>query len=244
MTMNTKAKSEPVVVDDLRALRDALDAPARAKKEAEDRAREAEERAAQDGLLTYARKIITDLAPAVAASAAWTATAVNLQDLVHTFGADTPIMRAHNHVNTGSGPVEDAARAVDAVERLVTELARPALLAPGRLQEIRTVLDQAAGRAESFDGVYAAWVKVREDAVLLCPPLLKLIYDLRRRWTPSEAERAVLARWQARLDAAAAALPRPVAPAPRRGVLGAVFDAVAPRPSARRPLVENLEDIE
>jgi hypothetical protein len=244
MTMTTK-KPEPVVVDDLRSLRAALDAPARERAAAEAREQEGEQRTRQDGALTYARKIAEKLETAVAASAAWDATPVDVQQLVRTFGADTPLLRAYDAVNSGSHPIADAARTAGEVAALVKELERPTLLPAGRLEAILKALEHAAGRADGFLGVYAGSIRVREDAVAQLVPVLKLHYALRRRWTPTEAERALLARWQQRLaDAAAAEARRPYTPPPARRIPGANFDAVQPAPSVRRPLVGNMEDIE
>jgi hypothetical protein len=242
--MATKdAKAQPAVVDDLRTLRDALDAPARAKAEAEAREREAEQRAYQDGLLNYARRIVTDLEPAVAAWAAWAAAPVDMQALRQTFGELVPVWRASDNVNTGSAPIADAARVAGEAAKLVTELARPGLLPPARLAAILTALERAAGSAEGFLAVYAGWVRVRRDSVALLPAIRTLLDTLERRWATSEEENALLARQQQRLAAAAKAMP-PIPPAaPRRGIPGADFDAAQPTTSRRPPLIENMEDL-
>jgi hypothetical protein len=238
--MATKdAKAQPAVVDDLRTLRDALDAPARAKAEAEAREREAEQRAYQDGLLNYARRIVTDLEPAVAAWAAWAAAPVDMQALRQTFGELVPVWRASDNVNTGSAPIADAARVAGEAAKLVTELARPGLLPPARLAAILTALERAAGHAEGFPAIYGAWTRVRQDGVALLPAIRTLLDTLERRWTPTAAELALLREQQQRLADAAKAMP-PIPPtAPRRAIPGADFDATAPAVSRRGPLLEN-----
>lgn len=236
--MATKTKSEP----DLRTLRDALDAPARAKADAEARAREAEQRTRQDALLAYARRIVTDLEPAAAAVAAWDAAPVNMPAFRATFGEGVPVGRAFDHVNSGSHPITDAARVAGEVDRLTTELAQPALLPAARLAAILTALDRAAGHAEGFIGVYAVWIRVREDAVALLPAIRALLDALERRWTPTATEHALLVQQQQRF--AAAAMPPTPPAAPRRGVSGARLDAPsAGQPVARRPMLETMEDL-
>jgi hypothetical protein len=122
----------------------------------------------------------------------------------------------------------------------VKELERPTLLPAARLAAILTALDDAAGHAEGFIGIYTNWIAVRQNAVAQLPPVLKLHYALRRRWQPTEAELALLARQQEHLaDAAAAEARRPYAPPAPRRVPGADFDAVAPRTSAPHRLLEN-----
>jgi hypothetical protein len=230
------------VVDDLRSLRDALDAPARARVEAEARAHEAEQRTRQDGLLAYARRIVKDLETAVAASAAWVAAPVDVTALRKTFGELVPVWRASDAVNTGSAPIADAARQSGEVARLVKELERPTLLSAGRLEAVLKALDSAASHAEGFPAVYAAWIRARQDGVALLPAIRGLLDALERRWTPSAEENALLARHQQHLAAAAAAMPPIAPPPPRRGIPGADFDAAAPRMSLPHRLLENLDD--
>jgi hypothetical protein len=227
MTMTMKTKPDAVVVDDLRSLRAALDAPARERAAAEAREREAEQRTRQDGALPYARRIGVKLETAVAASTAWAAAPVDMLALRKTFGELVPVWQAS-----------------DAVNSLVTELARPTLLPPARLTAILTALDRAAGHAEGFPAIYAAWVRARQDGLALLPAIRDLLNALERRWTTSAEENALLARHQQHLAAAAAAMPPIVPPAPRRGISGARLD----EPSAvqlapRRPLLENMEDL-
>jgi hypothetical protein len=241
--MTTTKKTEPAVADDLRTLRAALDEPARVKKEAEEREREAEQRARQDGLLAYARRIVTDLEPAVAATAAWEAAPVDMTALRATFGEGVPVWRASDTVNSGSAPIATAARLAGEAARLVTELARPGLLPPARLAAILTALDGAAGHAEGFSAVYGGWVRVRQDAVALLPAIRTLLDALARRWTPTAEELALLAQQQQKLADAARAMPAPTPPAPRRGISGADFDAAQPTAARRAPLLENLEDL-
>lgn len=232
-------KAKPEAVDDLRSLRDALDAPARAKVEVAARERDAEQRQRQDGLLAYARRIAKDLEPAVAAKAAWDATPVDVAALRKTFGELVPVWRASDAVNSGSRPIEDAVGVAGEVARLVTELERPALLPPARLAAILPALEHAAGTAEGFLPIYAAWIRVREDGLAELEMVQKLYYALRRRWKPTEAERALLARQQEHLAAAAAAMPPIPPPRPRKGISGADFDATATTTSAPHRLLEN-----
>lgn len=242
--MVTKRNGEPVVVADLRTLRDALDAPARARVEAEAREREGEQRTRQDGLLTYARKIAEKLETAVAASAAWAAAPVDMAALLRTFGELVPVWRASDAVNSGSHPIVDAARQSGEVARLVKELERPGVLPAVRLEAILRVLERAAGHAEGFPAVYAAWTRARQDGVALLPAIRDLLDALERRWTTSAEENALLARHQQRLADAAAAT-RPYAPPPPpRGIPGAQLDATSAAPlTTRRPLLENMEDL-
>jgi hypothetical protein len=240
--MTTKTKPEPVG-DDLRSLRDALDAPQRERDAEAKRQQEAEQRVRQDGLLVYARRIVTDLEPAVAATAAWAAAPVDMTALRATFGELVPVWRASDSVNSGSRPIADAARMAGEAARLVTELARPGLLPASRLAAILTALERAAGYAEGFPAVYGGWVRVRQDGVALLPAIRTLLAALERRWATSEEENALLARQQQRLAAAAKAMP-PIPPAaPRRGIPGADFDAAQPTTSRRPPLIENMEDL-
>ena len=244
MTTKITPKPEPIAVN-LRTLRAQLDARAEAKKEAEAREREAEQRADQDNLLVYARGIVTALEPAVAASAAWAAAPVDMQALRQTFGERVPVWMLSDAVNTGSAPIADAARVADEAARLVAELARPGLLPASRLAAILTALERAAGHAEGFRAIYGAWTRVRQDGAALLPAIRSLLDQLEARWTPTAAELALLAREQQKLTEAAANMPRPTPPAPHRRVGGADFDAAtSTNTQSRRPLLENLENLE
>ena len=120
---------------------------------------------------------------------------------------------------------------------MTTKTKEPAVV--DDLRTLRAALERAAGTAEGFVPIYAAWIRVREDGLAELEMVQKLYYALRRRWKPTDAERALLAQQQQRLAAAAAAMP-PVPPrAPRRGIPGADFHAVAPRTSAPDRLLEN-----
>lgn len=237
--MTTK-KSEPVVVDALRSLRAALDAPARERAAAEAREREAEQRTRQAAALSYARAVRAKLETARTAATAWAAAPVDMTALRATFGESVPVWRASDLVNSGSAPIATAARIAGEVDRLMAELARQGMLPAARLDMILKALDGAAGQAESFRGVYAGWIRMREDAVALLPAIRGLVDALERRWTPTAAERALLASQQQWLADVTAAMPPIPPPAPRRGIPNATFDAETNTSTlSQRPMLEN-----
>jgi hypothetical protein len=246
-----KDQNKTAVVPDLatlRSLRDALDAPAQARVEAEAREREAEQRTRQDGVLKYARRIVDDLQPAVTAWTAWTATLATVPPMggplrERRFGPD--VLQALDRGIGAGTSVEDLAGLVPAVERVAAELAGPALLPPARVDAALKQLDAWAGRAASYPGLELGWTRQRREAEQLMAETREAL-AAREAWMrpPPEALAALEAHQQRLATAAGVSAARPYTPLPQRRVGGANLDAVQPPASRRAPLLENLEDLE
>ncbi len=240
--------ADPTVapIADLDTLFAAIDAPTRQRAQEDARTRDLEQQQRQAAAVAAGEAVASRCKPMEAAYGEWERLMTGIDGPALTAQLPLPIVHALDAVRNHSASLQQLAACGPVARRLVTEL-QGSLLPVARFEQILATLKATAAAVDGWAGSHALWIRVRLELAERLAPARAALDTVERIATVGAEEREALAQHQARLAAAASAMPPASSRAPQAATSGPRFDLPplhpGPEDRPKRVRIETAESL-